>query len=132
MKISDAKQGFLEGYFSTCRRSAKTRSAYTTDLAQLSVHLGPELELAGVTAEVMERWATELGSQEYHSVSIRRKFATARVFFAYWIRKGVIESSPLWKIRLDLGRERFLPRSLSASDAKRLVEAAWTAIEGFR
>jgi site-specific recombinase XerD len=131
VKVSEAMQGFLEGYFSTCRRSAKTRSAYTTDLAQLAMHLGPELELADVTAEVMEKWAAELRSQEYHSVSIRRKFATARVFFAYWIRKGAIESSPLWKIRLDLGRERFLPRSLAASDAKHLVEAAWAVLDAY-
>ena len=130
MKTSDATKGFLEGYFSTCRRSAKTRSAYTTDLAQLVAHLGTELELGGVTAEVLERWATDLSSQKYHSVSIRRKFATARVFFAYWIRKGALESSPLWKIRLDLGRERFLPRSLAASDAKHLVETAWAAVDG--
>jgi len=129
MKVVDATQGFLEGYFSTCKRSPKTRSAYTTDLAQLVVHLGPELALRDVTAEVLERWATDLGSQKYHSVSIRRKFATARVFFAYWIRKGALESSPLWKIRLDLGRERFLPRNISGSDAKHLIETAWAAIE---
>jgi site-specific recombinase XerD len=95
----------------------------------LAVHLGLELALGDVTSEVMERWAADLQSQEYHSVSIRRKFASARVFFAYWIRKGLIVSSPLWKIRLDLGRERFLPRSLSAADAKHLVEAAWAAVK---
>src|ERR1039457_5199356 len=108
VKIVDATQGFLDGYFSTCTRSAKTRSAYKTDLAQLIEYLGPELALSDVSAEVLEKWAVELRSQEYHSVSIRRKFATDRVFFAYWIRKGVIGSSPLWKIRLDLGRERLL------------------------
>ena len=129
MNIADATQGFLEGYFSTCRRSAKTRSAYKTDLAQLIEHLGPELALNEVSAEALERWAIKLRSQEYRSVSIRRKFATARVFFAYWIRKGAIESSPLWKIRLDLGQERLLPRSLSASDAKHLIETAWAALE---
>jgi site-specific recombinase XerD len=129
VKIADATQGFLDGYFSTCRRSAKTRSAYRTDLAQLVEHLGAELALSDVSAEVLEEWAIELRSHEYHSVSIRRKFATARVFFAYWIRKGAIGSSPLWKIRLDLGRERFLPRCLAASDAKHLIEAAWAVLQ---
>src|SRR5262249_5280073 len=76
-------------------------------------------------ADFLERWATEMGSNGYASVSIRRKFATARVFFTYWVRKGTIEHSPLWRIRLDLGRERLLPRCLSASDAKRLMEQAW-------
>jgi site-specific recombinase XerD len=129
VKIADAVEGFLEGYFSTCRRSGKTRSAYKTDLAQLVEHLGRELALGEVTAEVLEGWAIKLRLQEYHSVSIRRKFATTRVFFAYWIRKGAVDSSPLWKIRLDLGRERFLPRNLAASDAIHLIEAGWAAAD---
>src|SRR5581483_4831241 len=57
-----------------------------------------------------------------------RKFATARVFFAYWIRKGLLDTSPLWKIRLDLGGQRLLPRNLSAQDAKLLIEQAWGSV----
>lgn len=60
--------------------------------------------------------------------SIRRKFATLRVFYGYWVRKGELASSPLWKLRLDLGSERRLPRGLSASDTKRLIEQAWSKI----
>ena len=61
----------------------------------------------------------------YASVSIRRKFATARVFFTYWVRRGALDKSPLWRIRLDLGREQLLPRSLSPGDAKLLIEEIW-------
>ena len=67
-------------------------------------------------------------AQEYASGSIRRKFATARVFFTYWVRKGAIEKSPLWRIRLDLVRERTLPRSLSPIDARHLVERFWSGV----
>src|ERR1039458_4623835 len=99
MTIADAVEGFLAGYFSTCRRSAKTHAAYKTDLSQMVARLGAEIALNSVTAASMENWAVQMRSEEYRSVSIRRKFATARVFFGYWVRKGDIDASPLWKIR---------------------------------
>jgi len=127
MKFPDAVTDFLAGYFSTCRRSAKTQAAYRIDLAQLQAHVG-NTELGSIEADCMERWAAELQTQKYASVSIRRKFATARVFFGYWVRKKVIERSPLWKLRLDLGRERLLPRNLASADAKRLIEQVWQRV----
>jgi site-specific recombinase XerD len=68
-------------------------------------------------------------SDGYASVSIRRKFATARVFFEYWVRRKSIGQSPLWEIRLDLGRERVLPRSLTGADIKKLIEEVWRDLE---
>jgi integrase/recombinase XerD len=124
VKFSDAVTDFLAGYFSTCRRSAKTQTAYRIDLAQLQVHVGT-IELESIEADCMERWAAALQAQKYASVSIRRKFASARLLFGYWVRKKVIERSPLWKIRLDLGHERFLPRNLASADAKLLIEQVW-------
>ena len=127
MKFPDAVTDFLAGYFSTCRRSTKTQAAYRIDLAQLQAHVG-NVELESVESDCMERWAAELLAQRYASVSIRRKFASARLLFGYWVRKKVIERSPLWKIRLDLGRERVLPRNLAPADAKRLIEQVWQRV----
>jgi len=124
MTLSDAIETFLQGYFSTCRRSPKTHAAYKIDLKQMGDFL-KTVELSAVTAEALEQWAMELRAKKYSSASIRRKFATAKVFFAYWVRKGDVAHSPLWRIRLDLGRERILPRSLTPGDAKALIEAAW-------
>jgi site-specific recombinase XerD len=125
VQFADAVNMFLDGYFSTCRRSGKTRAAYRIDLAQLQQHVRPETTLQSVDAESLERWAKVLQLGGYASVSIRRKFATARVFFLYWVRKGTLDKSPLWRIRLDLVRERLLPRSLAPSDAKRVIEEVW-------
>jgi integrase/recombinase XerD len=102
-------------------------AAYRIDLAQLQAHVG-NIELESVEADCMERWAAELQAQKYASVSIRRKFASARILFGYWVRKKAIERSPLWKIRLDLGRERLLPRNLAAADAKLLIEQVWRRV----
>jgi site-specific recombinase XerD len=123
--LGEAVEAFAAGYFSTCRRSGKTQAAYRIDLAQMQSHLGPLTPLASLRSESLEKWAMELRAKGYASVSIRRKFATARVFFSYWVRKEVLDASPLWRIRLDLGRERTLPRSLTPSDAKRLIEEPW-------
>lgn len=128
MNFPDAAAAFLSGYFSTCQRSAKTRAAYEIDLEQLEKHLGPEVLLGSITAETLEKWAQHMKEEEYSTASIRRKFATARVFFSYWVRKGAVENSPLWRIRLDLGRERILPRSLSGAEAKSLIEKAWAEV----
>ena len=76
----------------------------------------------------MERWAAEQQAQKYTSVSIRRKFASARILFGYWVRKKVIERSPFWKLRIDLARERLLPRNLASADAKRLIEQVWQRV----
>src|SRR4051794_39769000 len=84
MNLKDAVDGFIAGYFSTCRRSPKTHAAYAIDLAQFIAFAGADQLVASIDAELLERWAKELHSRAYASVSIRRKFATARVFFAYW------------------------------------------------
>jgi site-specific recombinase XerD len=129
MQIGDAITTFLAGYFSTCKRSAKTQAAYQIDLLQLKTHVGETTLLPEIGPEVMEGWAANLQTNKYAAVSIRRKFATTRVFFSYWVRKGNLDKSPLWRIRLDLGRERVLPRSLVPADAKRLMEEAWRNVE---
>jgi len=125
MRIEQAVEGFLTGYFSTCRRSEKTQAAYKIDLSQLQRWLGAGKPMRMIDVDSLERWAQKMQDGGYVPVSIRRKFATARVFFAYWVRKGLLDASPLWKIRLDLGTERLLPRSLTISDTKQLIEQVW-------
>ena len=45
------------------------------------------------------------------------------------MRKGCIQASPFWRIRLDFGRQRLLPRNLAATDAKRMIEQGWRQID---
>jgi len=73
----------------------------------------------------LEQWAAEMIREKYASASIRRKFASIRVFFSYWVRRGRLDASPLWRIKLDLEREKLLPRNITAADAKRLLDCAW-------
>lgn len=124
MRLSEAVAEFHRGYFSTHRRSPRTQKAYAIDLEQFHAWLGDDRLLAALTPDDLERWAAELKRRDYASSSIRRKFATLRVFLSYWVRKGVLERSPLWMIRLDLAPQRTLTRVLTVDEMRRLLEAA--------
>ncbi len=88
MQLKQAIEFFLTGYFSTCQRSEKTVQAYTIDLEQFRSGAGQRSRLEQITPEKLERWAVELRQAGYASTSIRRKFATLKVFFSYWVRAG--------------------------------------------
>jgi site-specific recombinase XerD len=125
MTTGDAVALFLSGYFGTNQRSAKTKSAYTIDLTQFRDFIGTESLLESVAPQNLEAWAAQLQAKPYGIASIRRKIASARVFFSYWVRRGTLSASPLWKLRFTLGRTRVLPRSLSAADSELLIHEAW-------
>ena len=124
MQLRRAIDRFLEGYFSTCRRSEKTIQAYTIDLRQFREHAGSRARLEKVGPEVLEAWAAALKEAGYASASIRRKFAALKVFFNYWVRRGGLESSPAWRIRLDLAPERRLTQVLTIDEVRRLLRQA--------
>jgi integrase/recombinase XerD len=129
VQLSGAVSAFLEGYFATCRRSDKTKSAYTLDLAQFRAAVGDDTALRAITPSDIERWAESLRACKYEPSSIRRKLASVRVFFGYWTRLAVIERSPLAYLRLDIGTSRILVRALSAPDVDALLHAARVVVE---
>lgn len=129
MVITDAITHFFGTYFCTCDRSPKTLKGYEVDLRQLRDFLGPNVFTCEVSSERLQSWARHLREQGYRTTSIRRKFAVARVFFGHLARCGAIQTSPFTRIRLDLGKAKVLPRNLSESDARRLLEETWRGLE---
>lgn len=123
MRLSKAVAEFHRGYFATHQRSRHTKRAYAIDLDQFQKWLGDHSLLA-LTSDDLERWAAELKRRDYASASIRRKFATLRVFLGYWVRKGVLERSPLWMISLDLAPQRSLTKVLAVDEMRCLREEA--------
>ena len=124
MLLKRAVELFLDGYFSTCQRSQHTIQAYSIDLEQFCRAIGPRSRIRSIPSERLEAWAVELKQSCYASASIRRKFATLRVFFSYWVRKRHLERSPLWQIRLDLDKEVALPKVLTLGEARVLLQQA--------
>lgn len=124
MQLDDAIHEFLEGYFATHDRSPKTKKAYAIDLRQFADFLGREKDLEDITPDVLEAWAKELRERDYQPTSMRRKFASLKVFVRYWLRRNTLRSSPFNRLRLEFGRNRGLPRHLNNRDARRLLLAA--------
>ncbi len=122
MRLQKAVTLFLEGYFATCQRSDKTIKAYTLDLDQFCTFQGSRQDLQGVTPEHLEEWAEELKEAKYASTSIRRKFASLKVFFNYWVRKRQVDRSPAWNLRLDLAPQRVLTKALTQGEMEKILE----------
>src|SRR5438270_9919447 len=125
MRLRQANREFVSGYFSTHQRGAKTQSAYASDLEQFVEFAGKNRELRSVKGPVIERWAAQLKQQEYAPASIRRKIVVLKVFCSYWVRKGVLQESPFWRVKLSFGRVEQLPRALTEREMRSLLGRAW-------
>jgi len=115
---------FFNGYFSTHERSAKTRIAYRSDLDQMAAHAGKDFALISLNASFIEKWAAALRLRNYSPASMRRKMVVLKVFCSYWVRKGVLNESPFWRVKLSFGRIAQLPRSLSETEIRGLLVQA--------
>jgi site-specific recombinase XerD len=124
MQLDQAISNFLAGYFSTHERSKKTQAAYSSDLAQVCAFLGGEFDLLSLSGSGVECWAAHLRNEKYAPASIRRKVIALKVFCSYWVRKGVLQESPFWRVKLSLGRVEQLPRALTEREMRALLSRA--------
>jgi integrase/recombinase XerD len=122
--LVQAIEEFFNGYFSTHERSSKTRVAYRSDLDQVVAHAGRDFALSSVDPLFIENWAADLRMKKYSPASMRRKMVVLKVFCSYWVRKGGLNESPFWRVKLSFGRTAQLPRSLSESEMRNLLVQA--------
>ncbi|MGI8974923.1 MAG: tyrosine recombinase XerC [Gaiella sp.] len=103
------------------QRSPRTVDAYRRDLASLSSFRGGPAGL--VTTEELERWLAGMRAKGLSGATIARRLAAARSYLRHLVlleRRGDNPAAELSAPR----RGRTLPRTLSAAEAERLVEAA--------
>jgi site-specific recombinase XerD len=124
LSIESAVAQFLKGYFATCRRSAKTRTAYEIDLRQFVADQPPSSTAESITPSAIEAWVAKMSAHKLATASIRRKIASLRVFFGFLVRRRLLDQSPLWQLRFDLVRERPLIRALDRADIDKLLSTA--------
>jgi site-specific recombinase XerD len=124
MQLDQASAEFLEGYFSTHERRERTREAYACDLAQFQSFAGGRTNLSSLNGTVVEHWAAHLKQEGYAPASLRRKIVTLRVFCSYWVRKGPLQESPFWRVKLSFGRIEQLPRALTKVETLALLAQA--------
>ena len=115
----DDVAGFLA--LLAARRAPRTVEAYRRDLTQLSGWLrGP---VASATAEMLERWLAEQRADGVAASTVARRVAAVRGFYRHQVMLGVRADNPAAALELPR-RPKKLPRTLSAAEAERLIEAA--------
>jgi len=124
MLLNQAIDDFFHGYFSTHERSAKTRVAYRSDLDQVATYAAGNFDLTSLTPTFIESWASVLRLKKYSPASMRRKMVVLKVFCSYWVRKGALSESPFWRVKLSFGRITQLPRALSETEIRGLLNQA--------
>ncbi len=103
------------------RRAAATVDAYSRDLARLGAFLGKPV--SGATVDDLERYTAQLRADGLAAATLARRTAAARTFFRHLQLIGARADNPAAEIALPR-RTRKLPRTLSAGEAERLIEAA--------
>ena len=103
------------------RRAPRTVEAYRRDLKQLANWLGRPVEEA--TTEALERWLAEMRAAGLASPTVARRIAAVRAFYRHQLLLGARDDNPAAALELPR-RTRKLPRTLSASEAEQLIEAA--------
>jgi integrase/recombinase XerD len=113
----------LEGFLAllAASRAPRTVDAYRRDLDDLTARLGKPLRTA--STEDLERCLAGLRAEGRSSATIARRTAAARSFFRHLVLLGQREDNPAAAVPLPRKRRR-LPRTLSPSEAERLIGAA--------
>lgn len=124
MEVSTAVEQFCKGYFATSARSQHTQRAYASDLAQFTEYIHPQTCIDQIAADDIENWASRLREEGYAAASMRRKLATLRVFFRYWIRRARLSTSPMSELRINFGPTQKLPRFLKQTEMSSLLRTA--------
>ena len=113
----------LEGFLAllAARRAPRTVEAYRRDLLALEAWLGHPV--GATTTEELERYLAVLRAEGLAGTTIARRVAASRSFFRHLQLLGVRGDNPAADLTLPR-RARTLPRTLSPSEAERLIEAA--------
>ncbi len=105
----------------SAQRSPRTVDAYRRDLAGLASFRGGPV--GGASTEELERWLAQMRADGLSPATAARRAAAARAYFRHLVLLGVREDNPAAALALPR-RTRPLPRTLSPSEAERLIDAA--------
>jgi site-specific recombinase XerD len=103
------------------RRSARTVDAYRRDLAGLASFRSGTVGEA--TTADLERWVAGMRAKGHAASTVARRLAAVRSYYRHGMLIGSRADNPAAEIALPR-RQRKLPRTLSAGEVERLIEAA--------
>ena len=113
----------VEGFLAllAARRAPRTVDAYRRDLAALAAYL--DGRIGDATVEDVERYVAQLRADGLSAATVARRTAAARTFFRHQQLMGARADNPAAGVELPR-RTRTLPKTLSPSEAERLIAAA--------
>jgi integrase/recombinase XerD len=103
------------------RRAPRTVEAYRRDLTHIRSRLGKPVSSA--TTDDLNVYLAELRADGLAPATISRRISAARSFFAHQVLLGERTDNPAAELEAPRRRPK-LPRTLSAREAERLIEAA--------
>jgi integrase/recombinase XerD len=103
------------------RRAPRTVEAYHRDLTHIRGRLGKPVSSA--TTDDLNVYLAELRADGLAPATISRRISAARSFFAHQVLLGERTDNPAAELEAPRRRPK-LPRTLSAREAERLIEAA--------
>jgi integrase/recombinase XerD len=123
MPVAGARDAEVEGFLAllAARRAPATVEAYRRDLARLGAFLG--MPVAIVTTDELERYTASMRAEGLSAATIGRRTAAARTFFRHLQLIGLRADNPAAELSLPR-RTRKVPRTLSAAEAEKLIDAA--------
>jgi site-specific recombinase XerD len=119
-EIADADvEGFL--LLLAAQRSPRTVDAYRRDLADLEAFVGGPVGRASTSD--LERWVAAMRAAGRAPSTVARRLAAARSFYRHQVLLGSRADNPAASLKPPR-RPRTLPRTLSAAETERLIDAA--------
>lgn len=109
-------KNFIEYLKSTKNLSPKTLEAYSIDLKTF-MQVEKNLFKPDIRAYVLH-----LQSLGLKDSSVKRKIVTLRVFYEYLYNEKIISYSPFFNLKFKFRQERKLPKTLSISEVRRLLD----------
>jgi len=116
-------------YLSVERNLAEhTQHSYLRDVRSFCQFLCPDHPeqlpdvLPGVERTAIRRWMAQL-LKDNKKVTVARKIASVRSFYAFLLREGFVETNPALQVRLPR-KEHYLPTTLDVDYMYRLLDAA--------
>jgi integrase/recombinase XerC len=105
------------------RYSAKTVTAYQTDLLQFEAFLQQTYEASSASAHfgMVRSWIASLSEEDVSASSINRKIATLRSYYKFLIKEGHLEQNPMTKVRVLKVRKK-LPQFVNEGDMVQVLD----------
>src|SRR5204862_8306815 len=94
---------------------------YRRDLADLAGSCG--VPVGAATVEDLEKWVAQMRAKGLAASTVARRLAATRSYYRHAMLTGSRSDNPAAEIALPR-RQRKLPRTLSAGEVERLIEAA--------